>query len=668
MEALISFSLGTAVAFAATGCGRWLLLRIGCAPLHPAGALATSLALGSIALSHLFLALGMLGVIDRRVYAAILAVTFSLGLRGARLLWLDWRDARLEIGEPRPLAPVLLFVLAAAVLLAAVSALAPVSDWDTRSYHLGGPQRYLRDGQVRFYPDDVSFSFYNGQSMLNLWLLALGSDVAGQVLSWWFTVALLAMLYAITVRLFGAGPALFAAALAATFPFVAERSIQASPDIAAALLTLTPILLLAAGTPRTTSRSAVLIGILAGGAIAFRMTSALTLLPIGLLCLAWWTVRDALRTTAVLRLGATAAVACALCVLPWAARNYLWTGDPAYPFLRAIFGGSLWTEASARHGWGQLDPGSALSLARLRVQAGVLLTSIEFSPLVFALAPFAPLFHRRRAESALLLATVGAATLLGLAFSDYTRYYAASMLLGAVLAGHVAVALLAWPRRFRRAFLTLSLAVLGVGLAASVLWHLQFARAALGLVARDAFLESRSAFYADYQWMNRHLPGDAVLVVLARESYYLDRRALRFCLGLTAHLDPFDLETYADPTQFLRELRKAGVTHLFVPDPDAEATRLYWDVRFMGEHGRDLFRGLIEHHARLIRQHPASVIGGRLAGTREVATFLYELLEASSGPPSDVTSRDHAVLGAQRYALETTLEAPQRTEPPRKEE
>jgi hypothetical protein len=672
VNALGSWALGSAVALSALGLGRWLLRRIDFPHPGPAGAFGVSLALGAIALGHLFLGLALLGVIDARVYGAILAAALAGALPGLRALWRDREAARAARPASLPawLRRVLIGAVAASLAMAALSALAPVSDWDARGYHLEAPRRYLRDGAMRFYFDDVSLTFYNAQSMLNLWLLALGSDTAAQVLSWWFAVAMIAIVYAIAERMAGTGAAALAAALVASFAFVAERGIQASPDMAATLMAVAPVYVLGAGDARP--RSAALIGVLAGGALVFRVTSAITLLPIGLLCLAWWATQDRVRGARLVGLGATAAIACALCVLPWALRTYLATGDPVYPFLHRWVPGSPWTEASARHGLGQLSPGSALSLERLRVQGYVLLTSIEFNSFVLALAALAPLAAARRRAALLLLAAAALGTLLGLLVSDYPRYFAPAIVLAAVLAGQAATWMLAWPGRARSAFLALWLLVLAVALGLSALWHQQFIRAALGLVDRDVFLERRSAFHRDYLWMNEHLPRDAVVMLLARESYYLDRRSLRFAYGATPHIGPFDFEAHRDSADLLRALRAEGVTHLFVPDPEARATALYWDPRFLSERGVRLLRELIDRHGTLVRHNPASLVGGRLAGVSTVQTWLYDLRappgSRESDPPSAPAGRDDAVLRAERDPLESALERPQPREGTREHE
>ena len=89
--------------------------------------------------------------------------------------------------------------------MAFVSAAAPVSDRDSREYHVGGPQRYIRDRSIQFYSDDITLTFYQGQSMLNLWFMVLGSDSAAQVLSWWFAVALVLSIYSLAKACVRAG-------------------------------------------------------------------------------------------------------------------------------------------------------------------------------------------------------------------------------------------------------------------------------------------------------------------------------------------------------------------------------------------------------------------------------------------------------------------------------
>ena len=627
MASLIAWLLGSVVAVLLIGVGRGILQLLGLGKLYPAATMTVSLGLGAVLFSQLFLLLGLAGWIDPRLYWTILVV-------GAFCAWpgLCWfiRDLRTPHEPEDTLVPgwlrtALKLALAVALVLAFVSAGAPVSDWDSREYHVGGPQRYIRDGLIQFYADDVTLTYYQGQSMLNLWLMVLGSDSAAQVLSWWFAVGLVLSTYSLAKRAYGQSTGIVAAVIVGTFPLVAERGIQPSPDMASTMMSLALVYLgLESGRRAHVGVGwAVAIGVLAGGAVIFRLDAALFLAAAGLLIPVWWRWVCGVRWARVALLCGIGGVAFAAMILPWALRTYIWTGNPVYPFLSMWFGGWVWTADTSQYLWTQVQGGSSFSLVKIGTRLIGLLTSMRFNALVLALPWFAPLFCVDRRTSVIFVATWLTSLVVSLNLADADRYYAPTMAFAAILAGHVLVRLLRWGGALRWGLGGLALLITCTGVGAAAVWHLQFARVALGDVDQDTFLAASSGFYNDFLWMNEYLPADAKVLALTRETYYLDRPALRFIPLLTPQVGLFDFAAYVDAEEFLLALRRAGVTHFFFPDP--MATFFMWTPRQMGERGFQLFTEIYTHHATLVRHNPDSIMSGRFIKGRRVATWLYRL-------------------------------------------
>jgi len=635
MASLIAWLLGSIVAILLIGVGRGILQLLGVGKLYPAATVAVSLGLGVVLFSQLFLLIGLASWIDSYLYWTILVVGAFCAWPGLRRLVGElWTSHKLEDTlEPGWLRVALKLALAVALALAFVSAGAPVSDWDSREYHVGGPQRYIRDGSVQFYADDVTLTFYQGQSMLNLWLMVLGSDSAAQVLSWWFAIGLVLSVYSLAKRAYGQGTGIVAAVIVGTFPLVAERGIQPSPDMASTMMSLVLVYLgLESGRQAYVGVGwAVAIGVLAGGAVIFRLNAALFLVAAGLLVPVWWWMCRVRWTHVALLcvIGCTAFIAM---ILPWALRNYTWTGNPVYPFFSAWFGSWAWPKDASQYLQAQLRVGSSFSLVKIGTQLTGLLTNMRFNVLALALPWFAPLFGADRRTSVVFIATWLTSLVVSLNLADEARYYAPTMAFAAMLAGHVLVRLLRWGGVFRWALGGLTLLITGISVGAAVIWHLQFAPVALGVADRDTFLAASSAFYNDFLWMNGHLPTDAKVLTITRETYYLERPTLRFIPGLTPQIGLFDFDSYTDAEEFLVALHLAGVTHFFFADPNANAFLYNWTPRNMGERGFQLLTEIYTHYATLVRHNPDSMISGRFFKGERVATWLYRL----NPPPKHV--------------------------------
>ena len=624
MAFLIAWSLGSIVAVLLIGVGRGLLQLLGIGNLYPAATVAVSLGLGAVCFSHLFLLLGLVGWIDFRLYWTILAVSTFCAWPGLRRLLREFRAREVpkDALEPAWLRVALKLALAIALAMALISAAAPVSDWDSRQYHVGGPQRYIRDGSIQLYSDDTTLTFYQGQSMLNLWFMVLGSDSAAQVLSWWFAVGLVLSIYALAKRAYGQDAGIMAAVIVGTFLLVAERSIQPSPDMASTMMSLALLYLgLESGRQAYVGLGwAAAIGMLAGGAVIFRLNAALFLVAAGLFVPIWWRWICRVQWPRVVFLCGIGVAAFLVMILPWALRTYIWTGNPVYPFFSEWFGGWVWTEDASQYLWHQVRAGSAVSLISMGARLTDLLSSMLFNALVLALPWFAPLFRTERRTSVVFVAMWLMSLLVGLSLSEEARYLAPAMAFSAILASHVLARLLHWGGgRWVLGGLVLLIMYTNVGAAA--LWHQQFMRVVLGGADKGSFLASSSAFYADFLWMNEYLPTDAKVLALTRETYYLNRPALRFIPWLTPQVGLFDFNAYADAEEFLLALHHTGVTHFFFPDPSGG----FWTPQNMGERGFKFFTEIYTRHATLMRHNPDSIFSGRFSKGRRVATWLYRL-------------------------------------------
>ena len=383
--------------------------------------------------------------------------------------------------------------------------------------------------------------------MLNLWFMVLGSDAAAQVLSWWFAVGLVLSIYALAKRAYGQDTGIMAAVIVGTFLLVAERSIQPSPDMASTMMSLALIYLgLESGRQAHVGLGwAVAIGMLAGGAVIFRLNAALFLVTAGLFVPIWWRWICGVRWPQVVLLCGTGAIVFTGMVLPWALKTYIWTGNPVYPFFSEWFGAWGWTEDAPKYLWHQVRAGSAVSLISLGSRLTDLLSSMLFNALLLALPWFAPLFRTERRTSVVFVAMWLMSLMMGLSLAVEARYLAPVMAFSAVLAGHVLARLLHWEgERWALGGLVLLITCTNVGAAA--LWHRQFVRVVLGGADKGIFLASSSAFYDDFLWMNEYLPTDAKVLAVTRETYYLNRPALRFTPFCTPQVGLFDFNAYAD--------------------------------------------------------------------------------------------------------------------------
>ncbi len=403
------------------------------------------------------------------------------------------------------------------LLMALVSALAPVTNWDAGAAHLALPAAYARAGHIGV----VEANNYSAYPHLAHALYTLsyghGSEAGVGLLSWLFAALSVGFTYCLGARLANGKAGLIGAAALATAPIFADQAGTPSIDLAFAGMVLAAILALAIWRREDEWAWLVLAGLLAGSACGVRHTGYLTaaLLLAGVLLIA---PRGKVRWSAVFAFAILAGAA------PWLLRTWLAVGNPLYPFFASVFGtwgaidadvASLGTHDSMR-AWGYLD--------FVRFPWSVVMTPDAFDGwssnpgmLVLLLGVPGIMYGGRRAVLIGLFCLAGVAALFF--FRQHVRYLLPFFLPMMVLAGVGAVRT-PIARRAVSGVVVLAL-VLGLGVQAAAVHYK--VPVALGLESRDAYLNERIERYAAFAWVRENLPDDAIVLSLDPRGYYFDR-------------------------------------------------------------------------------------------------------------------------------------------------
>lgn len=291
-------------------------------------------------------------------------------LSWALVLGMGWLGAReLAASVPRPSRAglgawwrrtsrfgVLLLALGAAIVFIALTrANVPVfADYDSLEYHLGAPAVWWREGRITFLRDMVYANFPLNAEMLLLLAMnfvggpLLGAAVGLQVLIGFVLLAAGAVA-ACGRRLHSPEAGHAAAAILLTTPFLAELVTLNSyvvelPQAAYGFLALFAFILWrrTEGAPERW-RYAALCGAMCGLAIGCKYPAfVFVLAPIGAFFLGCGVAWPRQFWAAVRSVALAGAVALAVAG-PWFIRNAVNTGNPTYPLLYGVFGGTNWS-------------------------------------------------------------------------------------------------------------------------------------------------------------------------------------------------------------------------------------------------------------------------------------------------------------------------------------
>lgn len=622
------------------GLGSWLLQRFmgNDVPLADLIVLGTGLGLGGIGL--LVLGVGLIGLLQPLVaYGLTLGLTALVipQLRQLFQQWRRWKPANL----PNRLVTLYLSLITVFALLLAVL---PPTDWDGLFYHLTGPKLYLQAGQIMGGIDVPHFNFPSLMEMLFAWAMLLGSDVAAKLLHFGFGVLLAGLVYLITRRLFSQKAAWPAVVVLTSMPMLGTLAGWAYNDLALAFFQLAAVYAiinyqLSISNEQLTSRQSflrprsgqtfiirhlflMLSGIFVGLAMGLKYTSFVT--PVFIVGLMVWqgykvagsrvaggkvvsskvagneaasdgivdttshvprNTQHAIRNTLISL--TTFALAALFVAAPWYLKNWVFTGNPVYPFLSGVFGGQYWDEfraawyASAGTGIGW-KPSTLLALPWLLTlgvqdanfwdgRTGPLL--LLFLPVVvwaafsrrfkdrpaaynvlllYALAHFAfwalgVIWSRSLWQSRLLLpGLVGLTPVIGWVWVNLNRLDLPQFSVSRFV--NIAVAI------------TLALTIVDVGLLTLKINPIPYI---IGIESRAEHLTRRlGAHYAAMEQINQDLPPDAAIVFLWEpRSYYCHRDCRSDSI-----LDEFPhlVHQHGSAEAIAEAWRDAGVSHVLI--------------------------------------------------------------------------------------------------------
>lgn len=364
-----------------------------------------ALGLGIISLS--FFVLG--ATAGLRPIQGLLLLGFLSGVSLVGLRRFPWR-AMLPLRSLRSHAADGLWLRALQVLLglefalSLLRALTPPVAWDSWVYHLTGPREFLqRGGFVQGI--DIPHLYFPGmvEGVFTAALLVKG-DIAAQLTHLVLAGLGVLAVYQFTVHRVNPAAGWLAVALVASAGSMATVAVQPYVEWGVMTFGFLAFWALDEALTRDDRRWLAVSGLLAGAAMASKYTAIGIVAPMGVF-LAWrcaqrWRSRTAARTfPSPLHCALWGGLATAV-VLPWLARNAVWTGNPVYPFL---FGGWNWDGWKAqwfsRPGTGHIT--EPLRLLGVPWELTALATEgsprfdVDAGPLFLALLPLAVLLPVR---------------------------------------------------------------------------------------------------------------------------------------------------------------------------------------------------------------------------------------------------------------------------------
>ena len=466
-------------------------------------------------------------------------------------------------------------LLAATSLLLLIQTLAPEVQYDALSYHLGLPREYVAAGALVDRPEQPQSYFYLGADMNFTLAMLLAGQTAAKLISLVFFALGAVAMFAFGKDVFSPRAALYGTALYVATPLLAWEGTTTYVD---GILTTYVFLTTAAairarhdGDPRM----AGLAGVLAGCALATKLTVVIAILPIAVVLLLPSTrprIASIWRSGLAFILGATVLVA------PWPVLRFVQTGNPVFPLLNAIFRSPQWPNVNESFGLERFGAGLPALLAPI----GATYDAAPYvdgmvGPVIGLALLIAPLALARRGNAiARDLVIVGVSTFVLWAVTvEYLRYVLPAVAPLGLAAG---VALDDLSARTRSAAGAAVRALPGAIAAAGVILWLGTYLAivpgvvpygvAMGLEARPAYLSRALPMYQALQRVAASSGTDSRVLIASCESGPDDQDSLYAPGRVETCQSPWLQSVYglrgAEAT--VAALRERGITHVLVND------------------------------------------------------------------------------------------------------
>lgn len=549
------------------------------------------LMLGGGVLAVAVFGLGHLGMLA--VAPAVLLVTVGW----AMLAVTTWRgsghsetEPAVE-GEQRRFDPIVVLAalgIAAALLLALLTALAPPTARDALAYHLAAPKAYIAANGIVELPWSVHSYLPFATEMLFTLGLLVGPDTSPNLIHLGYGIAVVALVFVVTRRATGSarwGAA--AGAMIASVPSVIWNAGIAHNEMWMALAVTVAALALGRWWETGDRRLLLWTGVAIGVAMSAKHTALLLAPILGIVVLVRarsFAPREQLRV-----LGCSLVAGCIALAfpLPWYAQNAVRTGNPLFPYFWGLFPtrSPVWDAARAnvleaymRLSYGQHD--GVMSWLRLpwdvSVRAQNDVTSLfdgVIGPVFLFLAPIAVVVFRRSSVPAWLRVATSVAVIFTVVWatqSQQIRFLVPALPVFAV-AGAAAAATLGRSKPSLSgigpavAIPLVGMIALSLTVAAVDVFSSSPHRPALGLESRSTYLARRLAYFAFYERLNRELgPQQRVMLVdMRNDGYYLDVPFVSDSV-----LEDFTIGRLVNDARSPEAIRDAirglGVTHLLI--------------------------------------------------------------------------------------------------------
>jgi len=622
LDALYALALAALVLFLAAGLGRLLLKPFKLTEWSFLERTVISLPLGLAAIGYGEFLLGLLGGLKPLHQVLYLIVIACIALREStrfvREACASVKTIRQSWLEFTLLQKVFAAAGALALLFTFLQTLTPPWDYDGLMYHLQGPRLFLEAGRILPLPENWFTYYPSTWEMVYMLGMGLGSDIFARLIHFTTLIVLLASTFLFGRKWLPGKGGWLAVALLIPNPLLFMWGSFAIIDVGWSLFQFLAAALTLQWMQERKVTLLLLAGVMQGLALGCKYPS---LANAGILALVVLSLslhdqpKEGKFRQLALNVGSFG-LAAFFIALPWYLKNYLWTGNPVFPYYLPqnvadplqleLFMGYLDSFGVGRQWYNYLLLPINIYLKFIYFGTSMATTNMP-NPLYLVI--FAYPFVRKKLHSGRkvldLLAIITLAFFAAWATgSQQTRFLmpllpAASILSSAILQQ---ITREGSGKRIRKLLVTGlvgGLVIATTVVIGKIFFLVKPYMVTTGTISKNAFLSSILFDFDGIQFINQHLPdGSKVLMPWDGKGYYCESGK---CFAeMDQHYWTTQVTRYGNPDELLAFLKENGFTHIMVSLEDSAYFVQGHDFQGYYKKAYDALREITSHHSRQI--------------------------------------------------------------------
>jgi len=304
-----------------------------------------SIALGFGLIGHLILILGMCQLLYKTTVLVVILIGWSITLYKVFIYSRKYHRLfiinRFHLNFAWFELLMIIIILLNLIFPILTDALTPPIWWDELAYHLAVPKLYIQNHSIYYIPFIPYSNWPMESEMLSLIGLILSSEALPHLIEWFAFLLTCFLIYYISKKYFSANVGLLAATLYSLTPVVITLAGTAYVEPILTLFTVLSVCGFLEWLETNHSGFLKLSAIFAGLVASTKLNGALIPLILGLVGALNLLIRQKNKKNGLNFLIEYGSISF-LIVMPWYLKNWIFTGNPFWPFLLNIFGGKNW--------------------------------------------------------------------------------------------------------------------------------------------------------------------------------------------------------------------------------------------------------------------------------------------------------------------------------------